>query len=94
MSEPVIKLRGSIGIRDGAPSNKPGTCLNCGTNLPRPKSQYLYEVHGLARGAYSDNAFCTMRCGYAFGVKMAAAGYRLVPEKHLKRVSKALESKS
>lgn len=35
--------------------------------------------HG-ARGGYGDNAFCGLRCGYAFGVTMASFGRRLEPK--------------
>ena len=34
---------------------------------------------GGARGDYGDNAFCGLRCGYAFGVTMATHGRRLRP---------------
>jgi hypothetical protein len=34
---------------------------------------------GAARGDYGDNAFCGLRCGYAFGVTMAGHGHRIAP---------------
>ena len=42
--------------------------------LPKPS---VYASDRAQRGAYSDNAFCTMRCAYAFGVTAAKLGFRL-----------------
>lgn len=51
-------------------TNNPGTCLYCGVKLTRK-----YEK---ALGAYADNAFCSQRCGYIFGISCAVNGSRLV----------------
>lgn len=55
-------------------------CLNCGKQLWL--DDYGQKWAGLTEkeaphGPYGDNAFCTLRCGYAFGVRTAKAGYRL-----------------
>ena len=56
-------------------TNEPGKCLWCGRKLRR----YKYDKEHF--GAYADNAFCTMRCGYIFGCAMASNAYRLAPYK-------------
>lgn len=56
------------------PSNTPSTCLWCGRRLRRPR--HVLREH---LGDYGDNAFCGLRCGYAFGVTFAGFGHRLQP---------------
>lgn len=74
-------------------SNLPGTCLYCGQKLRRNyEAEYKKVVddkgfhtertqhHATGTmGAYEDNAFCSLRCGYCFGVLMASFGKRLQP---------------
>jgi hypothetical protein len=38
-----------------------------------------YVVAGQPAGDYRDGHFCGLRCGYAFGVRLADLGNRLVP---------------
>lgn len=58
--------------RDFAATNQPDTCLWCGRKL-----------HGAVpcfpeyAGYDDDGYFCTLRCGYRFGVRMAELGKRL-----------------
>jgi hypothetical protein len=59
----------------GDPS-KDGNCHSCGQRL-RPPKPGLRIYMGQHRGAYGDDAFCSIRCGYAFGVRMAELGERL-----------------
>jgi hypothetical protein len=56
---------------DGANADR---CLYCGAQL-RPERW----AGGEHRGAYGDDAFCTSKCGYAFGVAFARLGGRLRP---------------
>jgi hypothetical protein len=56
-------------------TNKAGTCLYCGRRLRKAPAPYGAEGY---RGDYADNAFCGLRCGYSFGVALAAHGRRLV----------------
>jgi hypothetical protein len=57
----------------------PGNCHWCGArlNLCRLANHPTIASHRDARGAYGDNSFCGLRCGYAFGVQMAVLGRRL-----------------
>lgn len=52
-------------------TNAHGTCLWCGSKLRR----HVFEKN--REGGYADNAFCGLRCGYRFGLALAAARYRL-----------------
>jgi hypothetical protein len=69
-----------VGVNAYFPSNTPGTCLWCGRVLKpnwlgvEPESD---TPNGL--GQYADNAFCGLRCGYAFGANFAQLGRRLAP---------------
>lgn len=68
------------------PSNQPDTCLWCGRKLRAYRFRDLLEPNGInpdARGAYADDSFCSMRCGYEFGLAMVRNGHRLA-----KRVSR------
>lgn len=49
-------------------TNEPGTCLFCGAKLQDP-----WRSGHFGRG----NAFCTLDCGYRFGLACAASGVRL-----------------
>jgi len=57
----------------------PGACFWCGTKLRLAKVANHPTIDGYrtARGDYGDNAFCTLRCGYSFGVELAIRGHRL-----------------
>jgi len=68
-------IRLTIGVKEGRfnRTNNHGTCLWCGTKLAPPS----YGKKDGRLGPYRDNAFCTLRCGYAFGVTMARLGERL-----------------
>ena len=55
-------------------TSQPGTCLWCGKKLRLARSARLFNT--AHRGHYGDNAFCTLRCGYCFGVGMAKLGKR------------------
>ena len=61
--------------RVGTRTNAPGTCLYCRAKLGKSRTGRPAED----RGDYADNAFCTLRCGYSFGVIMAKGGKRLIP---------------
>src|SRR5688572_4901824 len=64
------------------PSGEAGTCLWCGDPLRahwRVTADDNLQPEGY--GEYADNAFCGLRCGYAFGVEMAMRGRRLVVAK-------------
>jgi hypothetical protein len=52
-------------------TNAPKTCLWCGKKLVRK--------HAEGYGGYADNAFCSMRCGYEFGITAACLDFRLAP---------------
>lgn len=52
----------------------PPRCLLCGEKLRRDR-----HLGDKGFGRYADNAFCSMRCGYVFGVLMAKFGHRLKP---------------
>lgn len=58
-------------------------CSFCGnTAIGRPRYRVVSRTPAFAGGAagdYGDNAFCGLRCGYAFGVAMASLGRRLQP---------------
>jgi len=62
----------------GDPS-APGACLWCGKKLRLAKiaNHPTIDTHRDARGDYGDNSFCGIRCGYAFGSRMAVLGKRL-----------------
>jgi len=70
-----IDLRGGGCQRFGA-SNTDRTCLWCGRTLKRHRWARTPHL-----GDYQDDAFCTLRCGYAFGVNAARLGLRLEPIK-------------
>jgi hypothetical protein len=57
----------------------PGVCLWCGDKLRLAKiaNHPTIDTHREARGDYGDNAFCGIRCGYAFGLRLACIGSRL-----------------
>lgn len=57
-----------------------GTCLWCGRKLrPYPHRNADYNKDsGKELGDYGDGHFCGLRCGYAFGVRLADLGRRLV----------------
>lgn len=56
---------GSPVIAPFGASNAAGTCLWCGARISRPWLK--------------DDPFCTLRCGYFFGRRLAALGRRLKP---------------
>jgi hypothetical protein len=65
-------------------TNAEGDCLWCGKRLkPSRIHSSTAADAGLDGsrlfGAYADGRFCTMRCGYAFGVWAAHLGFRLAP---------------
>jgi hypothetical protein len=70
--------------RDGRPSNRAGTCLWCGDEL---RAHYVHEwpvgqaepsSTTLAGYGYSgESAFCSLRCGYSYGLTLARGGHRL-----------------
>ena len=57
-------------------SNKPDTCLYCGTKLYIDHNRRYEKT-----GAYGDGFFCTQVCGFWFGRAMARNGKRLAPFK-------------
>lgn len=62
----------------GSPT-APGACHWCGRMLKGAKianDPRFPEWKG-TKGDYGDNAFCGLRCGFAFGVTLAIAGRRL-----------------
>lgn len=79
--ENTIRMGDGIGPQEQGPTEQhprtsnSGTCLWCGKQLRLAKSATLFKTSH--RGAYGDNAFCTIRCGYCFGVAMAMNGDRL-----------------
>ena len=74
-SNTTIDRRVDLTRRDLERSNDPTSCLWCGRKLRlAPFSRYPG-----ARGAYADNAFCGLRCGWTFGVLAAKSGFRLKP---------------
>lgn len=52
--------------RPFGPSNKPGTCLWCGTKLRQD-------------GYYQRGFFCTASCGFRFACRLAELGRRFKP---------------
>jgi hypothetical protein len=78
----VLPIRMGDGVRGSEPSaehprtSKPGTCLWCGRKLRLAKAAQFRGTTN--RGDYGDNAFCTLRCGYQFGVAMAKNDRRLI----------------
>lgn len=80
----------AIKYRKYDPSNKPDTCLWCGIRLEH-KPIYRRNAAGRLlwpkrivgyreRGGYDENnLFCTLACGYQFGLAFAQAGQRLQP---------------
>jgi len=80
----LIPQRGLVGKTNGfaefGDPSRPGVCLWCGHGLPAVAPATLKaapERFTGARGAYGDNSFCGMRCGYAFGSRLAVLGSRL-----------------
>lgn len=61
------------------PEDQSQRCLWCGRRLRSPKHATAAEVKEGHRGDYADNAFCGLRCGWAFGVTAARLGLRLEP---------------
>lgn len=61
------------------PAGAPGACLWCGDKLRAVGPAIRKAVPALseAKGAYADNAFCGLRCGYCFGLQLAVFGRRL-----------------
>lgn len=66
-------FRGPLGRAQIERTNESGTCLWCGRKLRRNTRDPEHF------GDYADNAFCGLRCGYAFGVIAARNGFRLKP---------------
>ena len=62
----------SLFSQHGEPNEK-GRCHWCGRKLRAAKATFL---HG--RGAYGDNSFCGVNCGYEFAVSMLVNGQTLV----------------
>jgi len=58
----------------------PACCMWCGRKLRALQTFNQPERMG-RRGDYGDNAFCGLRCGYAFGWRLAQLGERLRPAK-------------
>jgi hypothetical protein len=54
-------------------TNEPGTCLWCGNKLKRAPHRPD------ALGPYADNSFCSMQCGYEFGITAVVLHFRLEP---------------
>jgi len=77
---PPIRMGDCIGMQRHGSSeahprtSQPGTCLWCGKKLRLAKAARFSNTSH--RGDYGDNAFCTLRCGYCFGVGMAKEGKR------------------
>jgi hypothetical protein len=61
------------------PAGAPGCCLWCGRKLGLAKiaNHPTITEHRGARGAYGDNSFCGLACGYQFGLQLAIFGRRL-----------------
>jgi len=79
MKRPRIALRRLHYRGAFSRTNEPGTCLYCGAKLRAPTYGKPGDGEGVALGAYMDNAFCTLRCGYRFGVTAAQLKFRLMP---------------
>jgi hypothetical protein len=58
-----------------------GACLWCGCKL-RINGRRTKFLEVPTAGDYADGAFCTMRCGYAFGVASAISGTRFAVRAH------------
>lgn len=80
-----MKAREVRPFRNGAPPADPPTegqsdhCLWCGRKLRAERAWSERMNRPRARGDYGDNAFCGLRCGYAFGVYAADKGFRFAP---------------
>ena len=61
-------------FKDFNASKLPGTCLWCGQKL-RKHYDFFEKL-----GPYNDGYFCSLRCGYQFGEKMARWGERFAPK--------------
>lgn len=62
--------------KDSKRTNEEGTCLYCGARLhPTP-----YHAEPGATGYRGQGYFCTMTCGWRFGLAFAGNGRRLTPE--------------
>lgn len=65
------------------PPAAPGCCLWCGRKLRLSSASTNEAIVARdptavgTRGDYGDNAFCGLRCGYYFGVRLAVFGRRL-----------------
>jgi hypothetical protein len=69
-------------------SNKPDTCLWCGSGLRHPRHYDFDHKFGEPQkvmpryekgGDYHDGFFCGLRCAYQFAEKMAQFGHRIAP---------------
>lgn len=71
-------------------AGQPGTCLWCGRKLrrttvlaspgdpgARPLGARTWVRPAAGLGAYADDCFCGLRCGYQFGLRRAQLGDRL-----------------
>lgn len=54
-------------------------CEGCGNHIYKSRRLISRKRRYDRPGAYADGAFCTMRCGYMFGVAAAQNGFRLQP---------------
>ena len=70
--------QGGFPFRECGATNEPETCIWCGRKL-RGKKTWLFERYGKL-GDYADGYFCTLRCGYDFGLTLATKGERLRPK--------------
>lgn len=80
----------ALSLRPYDPSNQEDTCLWCGADLPHPKRYHgrngrgvPTNLHPVEVGGYESNGFfCTIGCGYQFGLTFAKQGRRLAPRPH------------
>lgn len=63
-------------------TNEERTCLWCGDKLRRTseRTRRAFKWPEDTFGDYGDNMFCTLRCGYKFGVESAKADVRFSQE--------------
>lgn len=79
---PAGGVGGASFAQHGVPA-APGCCLWCGRKLRLSSASSNEGIVARdpsavgSRGDYGDNAFCGLRCGYLFGVRLAVLGRRL-----------------
>lgn len=77
MTTNAIKLR--YNRKPFNSENKSDYCLWCGNKLK--KDIYVQQHYPGQLGYKGNGAFCSLRCGFNFGVTTAANGTRLKKEK-------------